>query len=273
MRGICTGLFAVWLASGCTLSAPPQPLEEIAAAGGKSNDAQTATPRIVFPDEGAPRVEGTLRAGGAAVVRYDVDRLPGCRGTIGGRPAWSIAIHYLDDDGEFTTVGVSEGRDVTITLPRTRGELELYATVHNRSGCIAYDSNYGANHHFALAPAAARATLRFRADGGVDVDGTLRGGGELEVVYDAERLTTCRARQAGHDAWMLWAGFKTDVSGTRAKALTQLEGSDNAIVPALFAIPPSAHTVELWFENSDATGCRDWDSNGGSNHRFAVGPN
>jgi hypothetical protein len=39
---------------------------------------------------------------------------------------------------------------------------------------------------------------------------------------------------------------------------------------ALVALPPGARALELWFENSDPTGCVAWDSRYGNNYLISL---
>jgi hypothetical protein len=42
--------------------------------------------------------------------------------------------------------------------------------------------------------------------------------------------------------------------------------------PLVVEVPAGATQVELWFNNTDNTGCVAWDSRYGQNYRFDVSP-
>jgi hypothetical protein len=124
----------------------------IGAAGGGGADAL-----LTFGQDGSPDLQGTLVAGGTLRVRYDLDRLPGCRGTQGGIPQWSITGSYSVDGGEAHAFDVSQvsgddrvSTDAVLTVPQGQS-MAFWFYVSNRWGCIAYDSDYGNNYVFPIA--------------------------------------------------------------------------------------------------------------------------
>jgi hypothetical protein len=116
---------------------------------------------------------GALVAGGTAVVDYALERLPECRNTHNGYPAWDLVAHArFAPSGEeqsgsvrgFEYVGgtpTSAAHSVPFTLSIPRGATSVELWFENRSGagstCVTWDSNLGANYRFDIlaAPPAA----------------------------------------------------------------------------------------------------------------------
>jgi hypothetical protein len=139
-------------------------------------------------------------------------------------------------------------------------DLAVWFFNSDEAGCTAYDSDYGRNFHFAIAPPA-DPVIHFRSDWSDSVEGTLRGA--FLVDYDPIRLPSCR----GFPSWELTAHARFD-DGSTADA--PIAGSSHLAAPARFTAPSGAHAVALWFENRDASGCDDWDSDYGRNFTFAF---
>ncbi|WP_163786954.1 DUF6209 family protein [Myxococcus vastator] len=109
-------------------------------------------PTLSFNANWDEPVAGTLRAGQEFIVNYDVARLPECRATYNG-PAWAIVAQYRFDNGPIQeTVVTGSGRSVpaAITAPAGARHLEMWFRNTDRSSCVRYDNNYGANYHFAV---------------------------------------------------------------------------------------------------------------------------
>lgn len=126
----------------------------VAVAGTAPDPALMAS--ITFLKDGSMRTENTLRSGGKVKIRYEQDRLPGCRRIEQGSPNWGIAGFASLPSGEtkrFETTRIEgSGRqdiDVVLDLP-TAGELALWFQVSSRGGCVAYDSKNGQNYRFAV---------------------------------------------------------------------------------------------------------------------------
>ncbi len=103
------------------------------------------------------------------------------------------------------------------------------------------------------------ATLTFAPDFTVEQTGVLVPGGTVTIVYDASRAPTCRG--AG---WDVTANLLFDGSG-------ELLATSVANATATFTIPTDgARGIEVWFVNTDATGCTSYDSNEGANYQFAI---
>lgn len=91
----------------------------------------------------------------------------------------------------------------------------------------------------------------------------MRGGEPLRIEYAASRLPTCRASYRGQDSWSI-AGFVRFHPGDEVTSVGLKSGSAEVDVPA------DARRVELWFNNTDNTGCVAWDSRYGQNYSLDV---
>nr|WP_211194619.1 DUF6209 family protein [Pyxidicoccus fallax] len=109
-------------------------------------------PALSFNSNWDEVVTGTLRAGQQFIINYDVNRLPECRATYNG-PAWVISALYRFDNGPIQeTVVTGSGYSVAtpIVAPAGARHLEMWFRNTDRSSCVRYDNNYGANYHFYL---------------------------------------------------------------------------------------------------------------------------
>jgi hypothetical protein len=100
---------------------------------------------------------GTPRAGQPLLISFDTTRLWQCRSTYNGMQAWDIVAHYRFDGGaeQFASLTATEnGTRISLpaklTPPAGARHIELWFENHDRTGCRAWDSHYGANYTFAL---------------------------------------------------------------------------------------------------------------------------
>lgn len=122
-------------------------------------------------DEGWNEVVGSaLRQGGYLELRYDIDRLPDCRGTHNGYPAWDLEanVKFLPGGQLFTgsvrqlvsDLGrpTNEATDLpfVVRIPEDAWSVEIWFRNFSGAGssCVAWDSNEGANYRFEVWPAA-----------------------------------------------------------------------------------------------------------------------
>lgn len=107
------------------------------------------------------------------------------------------------------------------------------------------------------------AKLVFAADHSEHREGVLAPGGEVTIVYDTNRLTTCRHARNGNPLWEMTAHVLFEPGGER-RAVSVRDAA------ATLAVPPTASAITLWFENTSASGCQAWDSNLGANYRWQA---
>ncbi|MBA3393737.1 MAG: hypothetical protein H0T89_13905 [Deltaproteobacteria bacterium] len=108
-----------------------------------------------------------------------------------------------------------------------------------------------------------RAKLTFAADFTHQREGVLVPGGELVIAYDTARLPTCRHWRNGYALWELTAHVRFE-PGLEYHTVSVRD------MAATIAVPPTARSMQVWFENTSASGCQRWDSNNGANYRFAM---
>lgn len=109
---------------------------------------------------GGVDTSGALVAGQVVHIDYDTNRLTACRGgNNDGSPGWSITGFWRLNGGpvsSFEAGGFSPSHGTTppqLTVSGA-GDLELWFQNTSRWGCSAYDSAYGKNYHFTIAPSA-----------------------------------------------------------------------------------------------------------------------
>lgn len=114
--------------------------------------------------------------------------------------------------------------------------------------------------------------VRFYEDGSVEQEGGLVEGAFF-VDYDHDRLTGCRGRRYGREAWSLTAWALYLPSGKTEHATVVAPNDDYSAmndVAARFVVPAGTTSVELWFQNNSVWGCNEYDSNGSANYAFDV---
>jgi Family of unknown function (DUF6209) len=106
-------------------------------------------------------------------------------------------------------------------------------------------------------------TIRFLSNWTQEQDGELHPGEQLTIEYDIARLPQCRAKRYGRDAWSI-VGYVRFHPGEQLQSVLLSSGSAEVEIPA------DARKVELWFNNTDHTGCSAWDSRYGQNYWLDV---
>lgn len=130
--------------------------------------ATVAGPRaeLVFSAGWTQRQQGALVAGSRVRVSYDPARLPQCQGDVyAGRPAWStmLSARWLPS-GAVTSEPVTACSDAAcsqmlaspadLLVPAGATAVELWFHTGGRTCTSAYDSNFGRNYRFEVAPRA-----------------------------------------------------------------------------------------------------------------------
>lgn len=108
------------------------------------------------------------------------------------------------------------------------------------------------------------ATVRFLSDWSHEPSGVIRAGEPLRIEYDIARLACCRAERYGQKAWSLLAHVRFHPAGREEQAADISSGACEIEVPA------NTSRIEIWFHNSDHTGCSAWDSCYGQNFWLDV---
>ena len=112
-------------------------------------------------------IDGTPTAGAPFTVDFDLQRLPSCVSrTVSGRFQGTASMSYRFDGGPVTEVSLlalppgvpadGEAGELaiapTVTPPAGARAVELWFHAADRYGCTLWDSNYGSNYRFELAP-------------------------------------------------------------------------------------------------------------------------
>ncbi|MCA9586717.1 MAG: hypothetical protein KC657_15285 [Myxococcales bacterium] len=135
-------------------------------------------------------------------------------------------------------------------------------------GCAAPSSDEDTESTQASALGAAP-TLHFKADGSVDVSGEVRSGARVDVVYDADRMPTCRGDIQGGPGWTVTGYYQLGDGAVRTFTAAGL--SPDGSKPT-FELPAAFEGTELhmWFHNTSRWGCSAWDSAYGQNFHFKT---
>lgn len=262
--------------AGC--SAESGAADDQAAQGDDQNETSGAT--IAFSPGFETKVTGTPTAGKPVRVTYALERLPQCRGNVGGGgPGWTISGFYSENGSPAKSFEVSalssDGKDrvakpATIALTQG-GDLALWFQVTSAFGCSEFDSQYGQNFHFDVkgAPPQADATITFGESGDPRVDGRLEAGGKVRVHYDQGRLPSCRRSQGGYPQWTITGFSQVDRDTTHTFDTGRPSGSDREAIDAVVDLP-HAGQLALWFQVTDVGGCMQYDSKQGKNYTFRI---
>jgi hypothetical protein len=242
-----------------------------AASGGWIFDARVEVTQAALAEGFTPMLLARPAAGAAwqAVAPAGSTAMPDARErflfTLQGE-AWPGP---GDDDAQVALVPYLVRGDARL-FDHNRLDDDLAAYVLDAAGGFVV----GADDDVCAPPAGP--TLRFAADGAISSTGPLVVGRPLTIDYALERLPECRSGYAGRPAWNIQAHALFRPGGEHLEAsvldTATSTGSTWFRRPAVFAVPAGATAVELWFHNTDRSGCSRYDSDFGQNHRFVVLP-
>jgi hypothetical protein len=224
-------------------------------------------PTISFKSDWSVGTNDVLPAGSIENVSYALTRLPQCRGSTDGVPAWVVHAHYSVDGGAVTTMTFfgnqllanPQGLNFAFEIPFGR-DLAFWFDNQDYFGCLGWDSDFGANFHFAI-QAPTVPVIHFRRDWSIAVDnGTLAPGEVALVDYDIARLPQCRGQ-----GWkVVMHAHEPSASWVVDSSVTQDTGL-GTVPQAVQLSTVGGNAATVWFENTDTTGCQAWDSNFGQN--------
>jgi uncharacterized protein YraI len=217
------------------------------------------------------RQSAGLYAGKPAVLHYDVARLPSCRATYNGLPAWAISAFWSGDARWTNSAAISTGgpaQDIRFIVPAGK-DLAMWFENSDEHGCTGWDSNYGKNFHF-LITTLASPTIHFQRDWSVWNDNPILAGQPVLIDYEVQRLPSCRSTYNGNPAWDITAWVRFDGGAATGASVIQTVQNQRLQAPIYVDVPAGAKSMELWFENTDVEGCHAWDSNYSRNFKFSV---
>ncbi len=251
------------------------------ATPGEEQDVTSDAATLELTQDFHTNVVGQPVAGKGLRVEYALERLPGCRGNVGGGgPAWTVTGFYSENGGEAKTFDVSaltpDGKDRVAKagriVPAAGGDLAIWFQVSSGFGCSAYDSSNGQNYHLGVKGAVpvAGASIVFDKSGDPKVDGELKAGGKVRVTYTQDRLPDCRRTERGNPVWNITGFAQIDGEKARTFDTAQAVGSGREEVEALIDLPHGGD-LSLWFQVVSLGGCMKYDSKSGGNYHFAIG--
>lgn len=110
-------------------------------------------------------------------------------------------------------------------------------------------------------------TITFAADFTQRASTTLRSGDTARIVYDAARLSACRAGDMGGIPQWSVTGFARIADGP---VVTFPVAGLNAPSATPTVALDRAGELQVWFQATNRYGCSQYDSNYGNNYRFTV---
>jgi hypothetical protein len=291
-------------AARAPVGAAPDATESPLVGVSGSGDFADRSCQVVLRDLGRVQTATGFATSGSVWIfaaRVDVSRAaiaegyaPLLLGRAGSDASWRahtpIASVAVDDDTErflfeikdgnlpgpgMSTTGLSRSRVRAIPfLQSADGRTRLFD--HNRvvddlatydvgltdAFSVAYDDAVCAPNH---------PTIRFDASGEPSMSGAIAPEADVVVHYDLSRLSTCRATHNGHPGWSTSAFARFLPGGAVVEAqVVRHGGGGSDPAPARFRVAAGATRMELWFRNTDVSGCEAWDSRLGQNYGFEV---
>ncbi len=250
------------------------------ATPGEEQDQTSDAVTIKLTGDFQTYVIGEAAAGRGIRVDYALERLPQCRGNVGGGgPGWNITGFYSENGGSAKTFEVSaltpDGKDrvakAARIVPAAGGDVAIWFQISSAFGCSQFDSQFGQNFHLAVkgpVPVAG-ASIVFDKDGNPTASGELKAGGKVKVTYAQGRLPQCRRVEHGNPAWTVTGFAQIDREDAHTFDTARPEGSDRTEIEALVDLP-HAGELSLWFQVTSLGGCMQYDSKSGANYTFPI---
>jgi hypothetical protein len=250
------------------------------AASGEEQDQTSDAATIKLTSDFQSTVIGEAAAGKGIRVEYALERLPQCRGNVGGGgPGWNVTGFYSENGGAPKTFEVSaltpDGKDrvakAARIVPSAGGDVAIWFQIASAFGCSEFDSQFGQNFHLAVKGAVpvAGASIVFDGNGNPKVDGELKAGGKVKVTYAQARLPQCRRVEHGNPVWTITGFAQIDREAAHMFDTARPEGSDRQEIEALVDLP-HAGELSLWFQVTSLGGCMQYDSKSGANYKFPI---
>jgi hypothetical protein len=215
-------------ATGCSSEASSS---ANAAAGDEQDQTSDAAPLRLTGDF-QTAVTGEAAAGKGIRVEYALERLPRCRGNVGGGgPGWNATGFYSENGGAPKTFEVSaltpDGKDrvakAARIVPSAGGDVAIWFQVSSAGASVAFDK-----------------------DGNPTTAGELKAGGKVKVTSAQERLPQCRRVEHGNPVWTITRFAQIDREAAHTFDTARPEGSDRKEIEALVDLP-HAGELSLWF--------------------------
>lgn len=123
----------------------------VAEGDGKLDIQLDQEPVLTFLSDFTETLSAPLHVGDQLTVRYDLERITSCKTTNRGLPQWQITGYYQVDDHEPVSLAVASytserlPQDEVIDIPEGE-QIAFWFEIVDGYGCVAWDSNYGANY-------------------------------------------------------------------------------------------------------------------------------
>lgn len=137
----------------------------VAAEPGAAPPVPAETATLQFLAGYQMRMEGHIRPGGQIRIEFAPERLPTCRDTHNGFPAWGLtAFAKFHPGGQYfegpltRNVGgpgvfpTPTSVPFELAVPQDARQVEMWFENRGISQCVAWDSRYGANYWFDILP-------------------------------------------------------------------------------------------------------------------------
>jgi hypothetical protein len=218
VSSLARAAFVAFALSSAACATPPDEDTPAADDATSTEDLTASAAKLTFTAGYTVEQSKPLVAGGKVQIVYEAGRVRDCRGEANGQPAWTTTGFFQlagGASGNFEAAGFSPSggkKKAIIDLPAAvvrgegapAGDLALWFQTTNRWGCSAFDSNYGANYHVAIAaPANAPGWL-----------------GQADVV--TSRATCADGKACDADRRPLGAGFLYDTGTAQRAAIRQV---------------------------------------------------
>lgn len=263
-------------ASGCASQTGAGAGAEPGAEQDVTSDAAT----LKLASDFTTSVTGEAAAGKGLRIEYALERLPQCRGNVGGGgPGWNVTGFYSENGGAAKTFEVSalsaDGKDrvakAARIVPTQGGEVAIWFQIASAFGCSAFDSQFGQNFHVPVkgAPPVAGASITFGKDSAPTQTGELKAGGKVRITYEQDRLPACRRTERGNPVWTITGFAQVDREPAHTFDTARPEGADRQEIEAVVDLP-HAGELSLWFQVTSLGGCMQYDSKSGANYKFMI---
>jgi hypothetical protein len=246
------------------------------ATGGVGGKADGPGASMTFAADFTETTHGSLLAGTSVHIDYDLARLQTCRAQSNNAEVWGVTGWAQFDNAAPVSFALSRldaqhvvPQSADLELPASASHVAMWFTINNVWGCIAYDSNLGANYDFTIDRHGLGAVLAFDTDWSVSQSAALHAGDHVVVHYEPDRLSQCAGSTGGHPAWGVTAHWQVDGGTVHDLSVTRAETDFLVAGDPQLAIP-NGHDLALWFEATSIWGCHAWDSAYGANYHFAI---
>lgn len=271
-----SSLLCLVFALGCSNVSPQG--DDQGDTGGKADGVDSVKGTIFFAAGYKQSVAGKIVAGKKIRINYNISRLDKCRASSNGLEAWGISGHYIIDGGEPQELEVARLENSVLTAVQPvitvqGSDIAFYFESTNIWGCHEFDSDNGANYHFAVdgGEGTSVAVLDFSSDSTVTQTGNIVAGSELVVHYDLDRIRTCRATYQGMPAWNITGYYSVDGRAFKTFNVTSPTGVGGGFQQSDAVIRvPEGSDLAIYFVNTDYSGCVSYDSNLGKNFHFTI---